>query len=236
MQLVFIRSIILFFTAVLVMRLMGKREVGQLQPYEFVITIIIAELAGASMADTNLPLLYSVIAMLACFMCHFIIASLSLKSTTVRKLMSGKPSIIIDKGVIDYKEMKRNDYNMSDLLEQLRSKDQFDVSQIYYAILETNGELNVFPKSAAKVPDVTDLKLSIKQKDIQHTLILDGKPYDKSMRELGVDDGWLTRQINSAGFSSIRDILFAGYANGELFMHTRDMQQRKVKIHLPEGA
>jgi uncharacterized membrane protein YcaP (DUF421 family) len=215
---------------------MGKREVGQLQPYEFVITIVIAELAGASMADANIPILYGIIAMLACFMCHFIISSLSLKSAAVRKLMSGKPTVIIDKGVIDYKEMKRNGYNMSDLLTQLRSKDQFDVSQIYYAILETNGELTVFPRSAVKVPDVTDLKLSVKQKDIPHTLILDGKPYDKTMHDLGVDPGWLTRQINSAGFSGIRDILFAGYANGELFLHTRDRQHRKVKIHLPEGA
>ncbi len=144
---VFLRSIIIFATVFVVLRLMGKRQIGEMQPYELVITLIIADLACVPMSDVSIPLLYGIVAILAIFLVHTVIVILSKKSVKLRKFFTGKPVVIMNPQGIDFKELTSLNMTIADLEENLRNAGCFSFEEVQYAIIETNGKLSVITKT-----------------------------------------------------------------------------------------
>ncbi len=141
MVLVFVRSTIIYFACLVIIRLMGKRQIGEMQPFELVVTLIIAELACIPMSDVSIPLLYGVSAIIAVFIIHQLMALLSAYKTVFKTLISGKPSVVINKDGIDFKELQKNNLDVDDLIESLRGLGYFSLDSVLYAIYESNGTL-----------------------------------------------------------------------------------------------
>ena len=148
MLVVFIRTAILYTLVVAVMRIMGKRQIGELQPYEFVITIMISDLASLPMQDTRFPLLLGVIPIITLLFMKTMLSQIQLKSQYARKIVDGEPCILICKGKINYEVIKKQQIHIDELLEELRLAGYFDLDEIQYAILENNGQLSFLPASS----------------------------------------------------------------------------------------
>lgn len=146
MALIFLRTAIIFITLLGVMRLMGKSQIGEMQPFEFVITLLIAELACIPMADTSIPLLYGIIAIVTIFILHQIMWLLSLWFKPVKTVICGKPSVVINRDGIDEFQLKKNNLDVSDLIESMRTAGYFNLDDIYYGLYESNGTFSALEK------------------------------------------------------------------------------------------
>lgn len=160
MFIVLIRTIFLYFLVILVMRLMGKRQIGELQPYEFVITIMISDLAALPMQDTRLPLILGIIPIITLLFIKTILTQLQLKSQFTRKILEGEPCILVCKGKINYKALKKQQINLDELMEELRLAGYFDLNEIEYAILENNGQLSFLTSQSSSSSASVDTSCS----------------------------------------------------------------------------
>lgn len=186
MAIVFIRTTIIFITLLLVMRLMGKSQIGEMQPFEFVITLLIAELACIPMADTSIPLLYGIIAILAIFILHQIVLLSDALFKPMKTVICGSPAVVINKDGLDEYQLKKNNLDVSDLLESMRVAGYFSLDDVYYGIYEANGSF-----SAMENPDRTSSSLSL-------LLIENGKADKKNLAVCGITqdemDSFLKKQ------------------------------------------
>lgn len=205
---IFFRSLILYGIVVLVVRVMGKRQIGQLQPFELVIAIMLADLASAPVDDVGVPLIKGVVPIFALAFAQIIISFLSLKSERFRTLIGGSPSILIENGVLQQKKLEQLRINLNDLLEQLRSQNIANIDDVEFAILETNGNLSVFPKVDKKAPTLKDLNIQGKPESIPVTLIMDGQIMYKNLKKAGQDLNWLLGQIKNLGLDR-KSVFFA---------------------------
>ncbi|MDE7330061.1 MAG: DUF421 domain-containing protein [Clostridia bacterium] len=146
MALIFIRTAIIFLVLLLIMRLMGKSQIGEMQPFEFVISLVIAELACIPMADSSIPLLYGIIAIVTIFILHEIVWLLELWFKPVKSVISGKPSVVINKNGIDEFQLKKNNLDVSDLIESMRVAGYFNLDDVYYGLYEANGSFSALEK------------------------------------------------------------------------------------------
>ncbi len=217
----FIRTITAYVLVVFALRIMGKRQVGELQPSELVVAIMISDLATIPMSDPSLPLASGIIPIFTLIAAEITASICSLKSQKIRKILTGSPAVIIKKGVICREEMRKNRYNLEDLAEALRGKDIFDTDDVYMAILETNGSLSVIPKSGKRTPTAEELNLPDKQATLPHVIIADGKVYPEHMKEAGVNEQWMQKQLKT------RDILSVG----DVFLMTVD-GDKKITIQM----
>lgn len=190
----FIRSIILYSIVLITTRFMGKREIGQLQPFEFVISLMIANLATVPMSDIGLSLFSGIIPILGLLTMHLIIAFFNIKSVRFRRLVCGKPSILINKGKIDVEAMKKERFNLSELEERLREKDVFNLGDVDYAILETNGDISVLMKPEKLPPTLEDLNIQKEFEGISYNLIMDGVVMFSNLELINKDFKWLRKQ------------------------------------------
>lgn len=204
---VLIRSVILVCVAVLTMRLMGKRQVGQLQPFELVIAIMIADLAATPMESLDTPLWRGIAPMAALIVLHQVFSLLSLKSQRMRSFFSGSPTIIINKGKIDYKALEKLCFNLNDLLEELRTGGILSPTDVGTAIMETSGKLSVFPTSRQRPVTPRDLELDAGYEGIPLTLILDGQLEKNNLPLCGRDESWLKACLQRLGYQSYREVL-----------------------------
>lgn len=209
MFIVFIRALLLYTVVVIVMRMMGKRQVAQMQPFELVIMIMIADLAATPMEDMDIPLINGIIPIIALLSLQVLISYFSLKSEKFRNFICGKPSILIHKGRIDQAEMHRLRININDLLEALRNKDYFNVSDVEYAILETNGQISIEPKPDKRPVETGDLGVMVQEEDLPVTLISDGRLNDNKLRKLGHDKKWLMDQLKKQNIDNVANVFFA---------------------------
>lgn len=147
MAVTFIRTLIIIITLMILMRLMGKREIGEMQPYEFIITLIIADLACIPMADVSIPLTYGIVAIVCVFLLHQILTILEQSGSFVRRIISGKPSVVINRDGVNVLELRRNNLGIDDLIESMRTAGYFTFDDLSYAIYETNGSLSAFPNN-----------------------------------------------------------------------------------------
>ena len=205
---IFFRSLILYGIVVLVVRVMGKRQIGQLQPFELVIAIMLADLASAPVDDVGVPLIKGVVPIFALAFAQIIISFLLLKSERFRTLIGGSPSILIENGVLQQKKLEQLRINLNDLLEQLRSQNIANIDDVEFAILETNGNLSVFPKVDKKAPTLEDLNIQGKPESIPVTLIMDGQIMYKNLKKAGQDLNWLLGQIKNLGLDR-KSVFFA---------------------------
>jgi len=211
---VFVRTLILYILIIIVLRLMGKRQVGQLQPSELVVALIIADLAAVPMSEVGIPLINGIIPIITLFIMEELLSYLSLKSERARGLISGKPSILIERGIIMEKELQRLRYNLNDLLEQLRLKNFSNVEDVNYAILETSGQLSVIPKEEKKPVTLKDMNLKAKTQHLPVTVIIDGRIISDNLYKIGLSNNWLADQLRKNSIKSSEDVFFA-YLNPE---------------------
>ncbi len=202
------------------LRLLGKRQIGQLQPYEFALTLIAADLATTPMSNINTPLLWGIIPIYVLLVAGMIISLLSMKSIPLRKLICGTPRMLIDRGVIIEDSLRAVRYTINDLLEQLRAKDYFDISEVYYAILETNGEISVIPKSAYKPLTPDDMNITVEQEQAPVTIIIDGELQRDNLKIFNKDEAWVNGVLKKEGFKDIKSILLMTFDNKNVYIQS----------------
>ncbi len=177
MALIFLRTTIIFITLLAIMRLMGKSQIGEMQPFEFVITLLIAELACIPMADSSIPLLYGIISIITIFILHQIVWLLDLWFKPMKTIICGKPSLVINKNGIDSYQMRKNNLDVSDLIESMRSAGYFNLDDVYYGLYEANGSFSALEKD--QKTETLPVILIDNGKADKKNLNLSGITYDK---------------------------------------------------------
>ena len=225
MFIVMLRTVLLYSLVVLVMRLMGKRQIGQLQPYELAITIMRSDLASLPMQDTRLPLILGIIPIITLLTLETILSEIQLKSTLARKIVDGKPYIVIENGKVNAKVLKSQRINLDDLMESVRLAGYLNVQDIQLAILENNGQLSITPKDANTPVIKKDLKLPAPEQEQQvpTILVVEGKINKKALKKLNKTENWLYKYLKSGGIKDIKDLYFALInSNGKLYYETKE--------------
>lgn len=194
MALIFIRTAIIFVTLLFIMRLMGKSQIGEMQPFEFVITLLIAELACIPMADSSIPLLYGIIAIVTIFILHQIIWLLDLWFKPMKSVICGKPSVVINRDGIDYQQLKKNNLDVSDVVESMRAAGYFNLDDVYYGLYEANGSFSALEKGES-----ASNALSL-------VLIDRGKADAKNLAKSGIGRDKLIEILQGEG-ARIKDVL-----------------------------
>lgn len=185
---------------------MGKRQIGELQPHELVMTFMISDLASLSMQDMRFPLLLAILPMATLLITKIVLTELELRSSFVRKLMDGKPSVIIRNGKIVPEVVKRQKLNIYDILEEVREKGILDLNEIEYAILENNGDISVFTKEEFALVQKKDLDIKCVEKNLPYILVFDGKIQKDSLKSLKKDVQWLMSELKKKDISSINNL------------------------------
>lgn len=235
MLIIIIRTIILYSTVIFSLRIMGKRQIGELQPSELVVAIMISDVATIPMESLDIPLLSGIIPVLTLLLAEVITSFLSIKSRRMRKFIMGEPSIIVYNGVICEKELLRQRFNLSDLLEELRLLGCFDISDIFVAVLETSGKLSVIPRDNARSVTVEDLNLkNVRHEALPCTVILDGKINTAELIRSGITADKLKHELTKRGAKNISDVFIASIdGEGEIFMQLKERaksRSRKERI------
>ena len=205
---IFARSVILFVFAVLSMRVMGKRQVGPLQPFELVVVIMIAELAATPMGSVGTPLLYGILPMLALIVCHSVLTIFSMRSERFRVWLCGQPTVLIRNGVICEKQLRRMSMTLNDLMAVIRTGGVQDPAQVGTAVLETGGQVSVFPKAENRPLTPQDMNLQPDREGLPLPLILDGAIQQHNLDRGGLTLSWLDKQVRALGYGSAGDVLF----------------------------
>ena len=199
MLITFFRAIVLYILVLVVMRLMGKREIGQMQPFELAISIMIADLATLPMTETGVPISNGIIPILGLLVMHLTISMLNLKSTKAREIICGKPAILIFRGKVDEKVLKKERFTINELEERLRTNNIFNIGDVEYAVLETSGQVTVIPKPNKRATTPEDFNIEPKYEGIPYDLVVDGKVMYKNLEKLGKNYVWSQKQTEKFG-------------------------------------
>jgi uncharacterized membrane protein YcaP (DUF421 family) len=219
-----VRTIILYLLIILGIRLMGKRQVGELEPSELVLSLIIADLASVPMQDFGIPLLTGVVPILTLLSLTMILSVLTMKSVRFRALLCGRPSIVIRDGLLDQAEMARNRLTVDELLEELRGKGYTDLSAVKYAILETNGQLSVLPYANQKPPTAQQMQVSVTEGGLPLVIVSDGHLLERNLRALGRDRAWLEKRLRERNCPSLDSVfLLLVDQAGAIYLARKDM-------------
>ncbi len=229
----FLRAVTIYVILFAFLRLMGKRQLSELQPFEFVITLLIADLAQTPMSNTGEPFLYGLVPMTALFLTQQLLSLLAFKSGRVRHLIGGKPSIVIENGCICEAELKRTRYTVGDLLEQLRTQG-YNMADIAFAILETDGELSIVPHAHKRTVTTEDLNIEVEKATLPRTLVLDGMIQKSDLSACGYDESWLEGQFAKMELT-LKGVLFAGIIEHTLVVQPKH-ESRMVMERLKEKA
>lgn len=220
------RSIIIYACVLVVIRLMGKRQIGEMQPFEFVVTLIIADLACVPMSELSVPLLHGVVPILTLLIVHFLLCFTARKFMFARYLLTGRPAIVVSPRGINYKELKELNMTLDDLMELVRGCDVFNLSEIQYAILETNGNLCVIKKSEAEPPTREDFKVKVSQNGLPVNIIMDGSLMKENIIMAGIDDKFIKKCIEKAKIKQVKDVLLMTLDNnGEVFIQGKSANE-----------
>ena len=222
MLIVFIRVLIIYITVLIFLRLMGKRQIGEMQPYEVVITLIIADLATLPMSDTNIPLLHGILPLAILVLLHFFITLLTRKNAKIRRIISGKPIVVISPNGLEYKAFKDLNINIDDINEMLRQNGYYSFDQIAYAIIETNGKISIIPKSNNAPATAQDVKANNPEPTIPTVIVSDGKMMKGQMLEVNINVEKLNKLLNYLNVNSIKDLIILSIDdNGKIYYQTK---------------
>ncbi len=192
----FIRAIFLYIIVLVVMRLMGKREIGQLQPFELAISIMIADLASIPMTETGIPITRGIIPILGLLIMHLLISLLNLKSLKARAIICGKPRILVYRGKIDEKALIKERFTINELEERLRDKDVASLGDVEYAILETSGQVTVIQKPNKRTTIPEDFNIMPEYEGIPYDLVIDGQVMFDNLKAIGKNYTWLKKEVS----------------------------------------
>ncbi|AEM78005.1 YetF domain-containing protein [Thermoanaerobacter wiegelii] len=209
MLILFFRTIILYALVVIFMRISGKQQIGQLQPYELVVAIMIADLVAIPMQNKGIPLVSGIIPILTLLVSQLFLSYLSIKSLRARAIICGTPTILVENGKILTSQLQKERYNINDLLEELRVKGYPNIADVEYAILETNGSLSVIPKSNKRPVTPQDLNLTPQYEGLPLPIIIDGRIMHQNMQKAGIDMEWLNAQLKMWKIQNVKEVLFA---------------------------
>ena len=233
MSIFFLRTLLLYIIIIFSLRIMGKRHLGELQPSEFVIAIMISNIATLPIEDLSIPLTAGIVPILALVSFEVIVSSIGLKCKGMRKLISGNPIILIRDGVIDQEKMRELRYSLDDLLEQLRSKDVFDISEVAFAIVETTGQLSVFHKFGAQ--NVTAEMMNIPEPSCGSSppmvVISDGEVIEDGLRYCNLRTEWLDKTLEEQQVA-LKDVFLMTCnraANYHLVLRQKPKKKQKEK-------
>lgn len=205
MLLSYIRTVILYLILIAVIRLMGKRQVGEMEPTEFVVTMLVANLASIPMQDGGIPLYSGLVPILTVLGVELVLSAWSLRSVKFRQLLCGKPVILIENGKVVQENLRRTRITMDELTGQLREKDVLDLTTVQYAILETNGNLSVFPYARYLPASARDAGVQAKKQHLPVTLVGDGYLYRKNLAAAGKSEQWVRSFLQKEGLE-IKDV------------------------------
>ena len=223
MVIIFIRSLTTFIVLLIVMRLMGKRQIGEMQPFELVITLLIAELACIPMADISVPLVYGIAAILAVFILHQLLSVIEQSGQFAKRIISGKPSLVLNKNGVDFTELRRNNMDVEDLIESMRSAGYYSLDDLDYAIFESNGKL-----SAKEKPDYDKRKTSLPV-----LIVGEGKVVRKNHSLIGKDEEWLKKVIKSNGAKNNKQVgVMTVDGNGKVYFQKEKDKFRTFNVEL----
>jgi len=203
----FARTVILYFLIMIGLRLMGKRQIGELEPGELVLTMMISDLAAVPMQDFGIPLLAGVIPILTLLALSMLLSQLSLASLRFRALACGTPSVLIRNGEVQQEAMRKNRFTLDELLEELRGQGVSDIGDVKYAVLENSGHLSVLPWSRCQPPTAEQMNLRVKEDvTLPKVLVNDGRLLRGNLTALGLDETWLHKTLRANGLSSHREV------------------------------
>ena len=208
MALIFVRTAIIFLTLLVVMRLMGKSQIGEMQPFEFIITLLIAELACIPMADSSIPLLYGVVSIVAMFILHQIVWLLDLWFKPMKTLICGRPSLVITKEGIDEYQLKKNNLDVSDLIESMRAAGYFNLDDVYYGLYEANGSFSALEKEE-------------KTSSLAVTLIDSGKLNAHNLSTCGIERTALDKFLKEQKAKINKVLVMTVDGNGRVYFQKR---------------
>lgn len=224
----FFRAIIIYIFVLVVMRLMGKREIGQLQPFELAISIMIADLASIPMSDVGIPILNGLIPILGLLVMHLIISILNMKSLYFREVVCGKPSILIYRGKIDEKILKKERFTINELEERLRANNIFNIGDVEYAILETSGQISVIPKPEKRNVEIRDFNIKPEYEGISYDLVIDGVVMKENLKKLGKNEKWLENQMKKFNLKPKEALVATIDGEGNFFCQAKERKNKNV--------
>ena len=232
MLIIFLRALILYFMVIFSIRLMGKRQIGELQPSELVITILVSNIATLPIEDINIPLATGLIPIISLVCFDVIMSIITLKFKSIRRVVSGKPRIVVFNGVVDQKALKQLRYSVDDMMEGFREQGIFDIKEVQYAVVETTGRINVLQKKDYQplTLDIVENKNSASQNPPQ-VIIEDGVLSKKSLVMLGLNEKWLNNILNKNQVK-VKDVFFLSSDDDKNYTLIKkvkkDMQDEKI--------
>lgn len=226
MAIIIIRTIIVYFSLLVTMRLLGKRQLGEMELSEFVLAALIADLASLPLQDLGIPMINGLVPIMVLFCCELLIAGLSMRSVRLRSFFSGKPSLLIVRGKICQGEMHRNRFTPDELMQELRNQGILDISSVQYAVLETDGKLNVVPFAAERPATAGQLGIAVADEGYPFIVINNGRVLQGNLRHLGRDLNWLDRQLKQNGLSSPKQVfLMTAEKTGRIYLAEREAKK-----------
>ena len=222
MLITFFRAIVLYLIVLVVMRLMGKREIGQLQPFELAISIMIADLASIPMTEIGIPIFNGIVPILGLLVMHLILSLINLKSLKAREIICGKPSILIYRGKINEKELKKERFTINELEERLRGNNVVNLGDVEYAILETSGQVTVIQKPEKRNTIPEDFNIVPEYEGIPYDLVVDGKVMTKNLKEIGKDYRWLKKQVEKFHIKPEEALIVTIDGKGQFFCQKKE--------------
>jgi len=223
MAIIFVRTLIIFASIIILMRLLGKRQLREIELSELVVSVLFADLAATPLQDTSIPLINGLIPIVVLFACELIMSGGILASVHFRSFVCGKPSFLIINGEIQEKEMRRAQFSVDELFEELRGKEILDISTVQYAVLETDGTLNTILVPAERPVSVKQMKLSPDISDYPVIIVEDGVLLNKNLEHIGRDKKWLEKELRKAGAKCVKEVFaMIYYENGENYLLLKD--------------
>lgn len=220
----FIRAAIIYVVIIIAVRLMGKRQVGELKPHELVITILISAIAVIPLEENSMPLANCLVPIMLFVSLEIIMSVISMKSLWFRNLLQGRPIFIIRQGKLDQKKLKQLRLTMDDVVDALRQKDIFDISQIEDAVIETNGSISVLPKAEYQPITAADISLSVKEKGMPVAIVIDGKPVNEYFNEYKLKDSEIELVLQTVNRDVERIMLLTIDDDGNTYLIEKEKQ------------
>ena len=225
MALIMVRTVIVFLVLLIIMRLMGKRQIGEMQPFELVITLLISELACIPMADASVPLLYGIVSVVTIFVLHELVTLIDLKGKPFKALLSGKPGVVVNKNGIDAYELKRNRLDVSDLIESLRTAGYFSLDSIDYALYESNGTFSALPKKDYEG----------KQTSLPLVILSSGKFDEKNLQFSGLSAEFFRSILREQGVKEKDVLVLTADGTGKLYLQENGKKYQTMQVEYPGG-
>lgn len=225
---IILRSIIIYLIVLFVFRIMGKRQLGQMQPFELVLTLIIADLATIPMAEISVPVLHGIVPLFTLVILHFLLTLLTRLSTTLSAVVSGKPVILINPRGIDYKAMKKLSISIDDIFEAMRGLGYFSLEQVEYAIMETNGKISILPKAELAPATNQSVGAQVEKAVIPINIISEGKILKENLALANIDEAFVEKFLKTnIGKAKIKDVLVMTLDdNGAVYLQLKQGQKQ----------